>query len=424
MLLLDNTLENYLTNFVEYKKSRYFCNYFSFLLKSSRVTSINITYFFIFAWHLTSFYLMYSNSIRKIHVDLNINKKFDLKIIIYHVKTSINWNEKKYSSKKTIKSILFLNRLFFDAKIKYWSIELKLNDIVWVFRKIRHFVDFFLQKFFVVFTNHEFVLNIVKQINMTIISIDKLNFRIVKISNYIQRFDLEIRHKSNKLYIVSNTLSRFVNINTRIISNDENEFDALFIIVLIKMKKDFHKRIVVEYLTNLNWKKICEILNKQNENNIENDVQFLFYRQNKLIFRFDDFIIDDYVFESRRLYIFSSIIQNILIIAYNDNYSNFARCYEKITFIYYIRDLTRYFRKYLKYCSKYQMYQTRQHQLYDFLQFIFILFVSFYIVTIDFVLILSLSLSSKSLNCLMSINCKFFKRILLILEKNTHFVAQ
>ena len=195
---------------------------------------------------------MHSNSIRKIHVDLNINKKIYLRIMIYYVKTSINWNEKKYSSKKIIKSILFLNRLFFDAKIKYWSIELKLNDIVWVFRKIRHFVDFFLQKFFVVFTNHEFVLNIVKQINMTIISIDKLNFRIVKISNYIQRFDFEIRHKSNKLHIVSNVLSRFVNINTKITSNDENEFNVLFIIVFVKIKKKFHKCIVVEYLTNLN----------------------------------------------------------------------------------------------------------------------------------------------------------------------------
>ena len=162
------------------------------------------------------------------------------------------------------------------------------------------------------------------------------------------------------MHIVSNALSRFVNINKNIALN-QNEFDVLFIIIFVKMKKKFHKRIVVDYLTNLNWHKIFEILNKKNENDIENDVQFSFYRQNELIFRFDDFIINDHVFEFRWLYIFSSIIQNILVMTYNNNHSNFARYYEKITFIYYIRDLTRYFRDYLKYCSKCQIYQTRRH---------------------------------------------------------------
>ena len=60
-----------------------------------------------------------------------------------------------------------------------------------------------------------------------------------------------------------------------------------------------------------------------------------------------------------RLYIFSSTIQNILVTTYNDNHSNFARYHKKITFIYYIRNLTRYFRDYLKHCSICQIYQTR-----------------------------------------------------------------
>ena len=86
--------------------------------------------------------------------------------------------------------------------------------------------------------------------------------------------------------------------------------------------------------------------------------------------------------------------------------------------------MTRYLRDYLKYCSKCQIYQTRRHQSYESLQFILISFVSFHIVIVDFVLTLSLSSSSNSFNCFMSINCKFFKRILLMLEKNTHFVVQ
>ena len=90
---------------------------------------------------------------------------------------------------------------------------------------------------------------------MTIISIDKLNLRFVRVSNYIQRFNLDIRHKSDKQHIVSDALSRLVNdnINASMIRNsDENEFDALFTISLIEMKKDFRNRILDDYKTDLN----------------------------------------------------------------------------------------------------------------------------------------------------------------------------
>ena len=90
---------------------------------------------------------------------------------------------------------------------------------------------------------------------MTTISIDKLNLRLVRASNYIQRFNLDIRHKSNKQHIVSDVLSRLVsdNINASVIRNfDENELDALFTISLIEMKKDFRNRILDDYKTDLN----------------------------------------------------------------------------------------------------------------------------------------------------------------------------
>ena len=128
---------------------------------------------------------IHANSTRRIYVDLDVNKKFDLNVMMYHVKKSVNWNEKNYSSRKAIKSILFLSRLLFDVEIKYWFTELKFNDIVWILRKIRHLFDFFLTKSFVIFIDHDVVLEIIKQINMTIVSIDKFNFRFVKTFDYI-----------------------------------------------------------------------------------------------------------------------------------------------------------------------------------------------------------------------------------------------
>ena len=39
---------------------------------------------------IKSFYLIHSNSRKKYYVDLNFNKKFDLKIMMYHVKKLID----------------------------------------------------------------------------------------------------------------------------------------------------------------------------------------------------------------------------------------------------------------------------------------------------------------------------------------------
>ena len=106
-------------------------------------------------------------------------------------------------------------------------------------RKIRHLFDFSLTKFFVIFIDHDAVLEITKQISMIIVSIDKFNFRLVKAFDYIQRFELKIRHKFDKQHIVFDALFRLVNINIDVASIDESEFDVLFIIIFVQMKKDF-----------------------------------------------------------------------------------------------------------------------------------------------------------------------------------------
>ena len=68
----------------------------------------------------------------------------------------------------------------------------------------------------------------------------------------------------------------------------------------------------------------------------------LFYRKNDLIFRFNQ-NIKSHDYQSHQLYIFHSIIKNILNIVYNENtHFDYARYYEIILFNYYIRDLTKY----------------------------------------------------------------------------------
>ena len=212
--------------------------------------------------------------------------------MIYHVKSFANWNDIDYSFRKSIEFILFLNRLFISIEIRYWSIELKFVDIVWMLKKIKHLIDSFALSI-IIYTNHETILKFVKQTILIISSIDKLNFRFVRASNYIQRFDLNIRHKFDKQHIISNVLFRFVNFNNNIKKSfDENKFDVLFITTLIKINEVFRNRLLKNYIKNSTWKKIIILLNTQNQIDIENNATLFFYREHDFIFRIDDHIFD------------------------------------------------------------------------------------------------------------------------------------
>ena len=57
------------------------------IIRIQNSTSQKITFFKIIqSLLIKSFYFVYSNSRRKYYVDLNFNKNFDLKNMIYHVK--------------------------------------------------------------------------------------------------------------------------------------------------------------------------------------------------------------------------------------------------------------------------------------------------------------------------------------------------
>ena len=370
-----------------------------------------------------SFYLIHVDIKRSLFIDLDVSKKFDFEVMLYYVKKLFLKNslKDKYSSRHAIESILFLSRLVIDAKSRYWSTKFEIADIVWVLKKIRHIVE--ISDKSVIYIDHDATLEIASQITLTISSIDKLNLRLVRAFDYIQRFNLKIRHKFDKQHIVSNALFRLISVNTNSSNHNEDEFDALFIVSLVEMNFVFKQRILNDYKTNLNWQKIVNTLNQNVELSNENVVSLSFYKEkNDLIFRFEDITIDDHVYESCRLCISHFVVSNILRLTHDDDHVDYVRCFEKISFFYYIRDLSRYLRDYLKHCSQCQIYQTRRHASYDSLQSILISSISFHIIIIDFILVLSLS--RQEFDTIMSISCKFFKRDFVVSDKKTWFVRE
>ncbi len=109
-------------------------------------------------------------------------------------------------------------------------------------------IEFF-KKSIILFIDHESVLEIIKQTFLLTTSIDKLNFRLIRVFEYIQRFNVLIKHKSEKLHVVSDVLSRLPSENDDANTSDSKKLDAFFINTLMKMKSSFKTKIIDKYFT-------------------------------------------------------------------------------------------------------------------------------------------------------------------------------
>lgn len=116
-----------------------------------------------------------------------------------------------------------------------------------------------------------------------------------------------------------------------------------------------------------------------------------------------------------------AVATDIIAIAHGEGHPGFAHCREIVSRSWFIKGLTRLLRVYIQQCPNCLALQTRRHLPYRSLQPIQSPPVLFFTLTLDF--ILALSLSPKGYNALMSVTCKFSKRITLVPGKDTWSVA-
>ena len=102
--------------------------------------------------------------------------------------------------------------------------------------------------FIMIYIDHNVALRIVKQITFIISFTNKLNLRLIKTFDYMQRFNLKIRYKFETQHVIFDVFSRFASFNIEIqLQNYKNEFDVFFIVILIEMNDDFRFRILKSY---------------------------------------------------------------------------------------------------------------------------------------------------------------------------------
>ena len=95
-------------------------------------------------------------------------------------------------------------------------------------KRIRHIIKFIKSSSIIVYINYLTTIFIFKQTILTIINIDKLNLRLIQVSQYFFNFNFVIQRKTKKFNIILNVLSRLFNVTQLDVKNKIEILNALY----------------------------------------------------------------------------------------------------------------------------------------------------------------------------------------------------
>ena len=381
--------------------------------------------------------LIHFDENRPLWIDLDASKEFGFSVIIFHVKENVTDEipAGKWPTRSQIQPIMFLSRLLTDAEKNYWPTELEIAGFVWVIKKLRHIVES--SKYPVIIqTDHSAILDIIRQSSITTtISIMRMNVRLVRASQFLRQFQLDVRHKPGKEHIIPDVLSRLASTNSYNLASDHSELDCLFTASYVRMKEEFYDRILKGYDADPAWRHVIKTIDNTadetrhrlpfvrgrnlppmdsdpyfaprpgEENSLESNKDLLASDVH------DDLIyhVDKYTGHYRVCVPnIDNLVKEILQVAHGDGHPGYNRCLETVSKSWYVRHLAKQLREYLRHCPQCLVYQTRRHRPYGVLEPIQTPSVPFHTITLDF--ILGLPMTDDGLDCTMLVTDKYCKR--------------
>ena len=359
--------------------------------------------------HFSPKYLLY--------IDINTSKEVGVGAYAYHV--TVELTTKSPPKQKTIQPILFLSRELTGPEAQYWPTELEMSGLVWVVRKLRHLIEAS-EASVIVFTDHSATCQIARQTSLNTVSIEKSNLKLVRSSEYLQRFNLDIQHRSGISNVIPDSLSRLPIINSckiRLIERDqyqdeekavqehETETVSAHPITLVELSEDFKKQLIQGYTADPHWTQIHRMLDT-NTRLGENTADLPYKVVRELIY-FKDIEL------GLRLCIPESLIPEVFQLAHDElGHQGYDCTHQKLSEGLYIFNMAKHLRSYIRHCPQCQLYCTPRHLIHGSLQPILAPPRPFHTISIDF--ILALPLTAKGSNCVMSVTYKFLKAITLI----------
>ncbi|KAI0992618.1 hypothetical protein K3495_g15567, partial [Podosphaera aphanis] len=214
--------------------------------------------------------LCHFNPELNLYADIDASGK-GIGAMVYH-------SSKDPPSQKSITPITFLSRLLKPAEEKYWPTELEVAGLCWVVSKIRHMIESSRNKA-IIYTDHGPTIQIATQTSMTTTSLVRMNTRHLRSSEYLARFNLEIRHKPGKLNIISDALSRLesrqidrINIPDKsqdtVSSQLDSSLEMAYPVSYIQIGQEFVEKLKAAYLKDKQCAKLLEILNANDDEGI------------------------------------------------------------------------------------------------------------------------------------------------------------
>ena len=380
---------------------------------------------------------------RRLYIDMDSSKEVGHGAYAYHAKDH-DETSKRPPGQKSIEPILFLSRELTTAEKGYWPTELEVSGLVWVIRKLRHMVESANQPV-VVFTDHSATCQIARQTSLNTVSIEKSNLKLIRSSEYLQRFRLDIRHRSGITNVIPDALSRlprdtaptlpgdFISparasiaetVKLRLLEreskyNHTEEQSALYLdiervsahpVTLVQLSEDFKARLRQGYVDDPRWVRIRETLD--NNQALGENAAELPYR-----------IIRDLIYyqdpdQGRRLCIPQPLVGEVFRLAHDDTgHQGYDRTHQRLTEGLYIAKMAKQLREYIRHCPDCQLRQTPRHPIHGSLQPLLFPPRPFHTISIDF--ILALPISEEGYDCALSVTDKFSKAITLIPGKIT-----
>ena len=110
-----------------------------------------------------------------------------------------------------------------------------------ILKKIRHLMTLIT----IIYIDYNVALKIIKQILLIILFINKLNLRLMRGFNYLQRFNLNIYYKLKKKYIILDTIFKLFSKNNNLQKSfAENKLIALLTTKFFTNSKKFFTNII------------------------------------------------------------------------------------------------------------------------------------------------------------------------------------
>ena len=186
----------------------------------------------------------------------------------------------------------------------------------------------------IIYINHTVSIFIMRQTTLAMSFTNKLNLRLICVFQYLSRFNISLRHKTEKVNMIFNVLSKLKNVqldennkknifenlyNNSVLLNELKKIDSLFeqtitmyANTLIKLSQNFKKKLVKTYEKNKYFKKMLTMI-KNITDSFKHPMEIRFVLRNELIY---------YVFmsNSNRFCISDALVQNIFELTHNKQY--------------------------------------------------------------------------------------------------------